>query len=588
MGSLSMIKQSPLTIILIVLCLGLYVPDMLGMNLSNYMAVGPGSLQTEPWTLVTAMFAHGSLMHLVFNMISLWYMGTMLESMQGTSRFALLYFGSGIVGDLAFSLFANGYAVGASGAIFGLMGAFIVLVIVMRKEPGMRSMLGGLVAMVAINIINTFRPGIALEAHFGGLATGALIELLFLFVAGRKTAAKSASYSASKPSGASIDQDNPLFVQGASQGAPAGMVATPDGYRPAIDVYNEAVNKKRMAKRSKILAIVLSLALTAAAFGAMTFAYMGLDFSEARVIGSDAPRVFDAQDSSQWAGDDFVGLVQIPSDWAAEHADSVLTDYAYSYSAPEGQARTTLTARFVTGSYKEAAEQAGDAQPVKLGSTDALRVETAEDAGGKVSYYIDRSALMQEGTQAYTVLTFEYDGEKPAWIDESVAAYVAGQAGGDGGAWIIGKLEGSATLGQQATQWAGDEKYGYVQLPTDWSQSIDTSNGHLSYVQEAGEGSDIVFSTMQFMDYPASWSTLQSGLDSSYDDVAYEHVCINGVDAHLARVATENDGAKTTEVICYMSPTGSVEDAYIVYFWFMDEAPLDCEEVLATFIPSKQ
>ena len=101
MNQLGLLKQSPLTIILIVLCLALYIPDMLGMNLGNFMAVGPGSLQTEPWTLVTAMFAHGSIMHLVFNMISLWYMGSMLESMQGTPRFRMPAFSPAIWGRVS-------------------------------------------------------------------------------------------------------------------------------------------------------------------------------------------------------------------------------------------------------------------------------------------------------------------------------------------------------------------------------------------------------------------------------------------------------------------------------------------------------
>ena len=575
MNQLSVLKQSPLTIILIVLCLGLYVPDMMGMNLSDYMAVGPDALQARPWTLVTAMFAHGSLMHLLFNMISLWYMGSMLESMQGTPRFALLYFASGIVGNLAFSLFAGGYAVGASGAIFGLMGAFIVLVIAMRKEPRMRSMLSGLAVMVVINIVNTFRPGIALEAHFGGLATGAVLELAFLFVAGRKAAASSPAAPTSGFQGES-----------GAQSAPHGMVATPDGYRSATDIYNDAVRKKRMAKHSKILAIVISLALTAAAFGAMAVSYMGLDLSEARTIGSAEPRTFDAQESAQWAGDDFIGLVQVPSDWMAEHADAVLTDYKYNYSAPEGQGRAILTASFATGSYEEAARKDEGVQAVKLGDADAFKVETTEGAGGKISYYIDRSGLMQEGTQAYSVLTFEYDGDKPAWIDESMAAYAAGHSS-DGGAWAIGKLEGSEVLGTQDTQWAGDEKYGYVQLPLDWSQSIDTNNGNLTYVREVSDASGDAFSSLQFMDYQASWPTLQNALDSSYDNVSYEHARINGVDAHIARVATGSEGGKSTEVICYMNPTGSVENAYILYFWFTGETPLDCDGILATFIPSK-
>ena len=524
MNQLGLLKQSPLTIILIVLCLGLYIPDLLGMNLSSYMAVGSGSLQTEPWTLITAMFAHGSLMHLVFNMISLWYMGSMLESMQGTPRFALLYFASGIVGNVAFALFANGYAVGASGASFGLMGAFIVLVIAMRKEAAMRSMLSGLAAMVVLNIINSFRPGIALEAHFGGLATGVLLEAVFLFVVGRKAAAASAASSGE--SGAQV-------VSPSAQNAPRDMIATPDGYRSAVDVYNDAVNKKRMAKRAKILAIVISLALTAAAFGAMAFAYLGLDLSEARVIGSAEPRAFDAQESAQLAGDDLTGLVQVPSDWLAVHPDSLQTDYTYAYASPESGDEASLEVHFELGSLDDVAS---GAQTVDLGACDALKVEEDPNTGGAVSYYIDRSALMQKDTQAYACFTFTYAGDRPAWIDDAMASYVAGGLGSSGESWTVDALAGTAALGRQDTQWAGDEKYGYVQLPITWVRSLDADSGSLWYVMQPTEGADGGSrASMQFMDYRAPWNTLQSALESNYDNPVFEHVTINGETTYIMR-----------------------------------------------------
>ena len=595
MNQLGLLKQSPLTIILIVLCLALYIPDMLGMNLGNFMAVGPGSLQTEPWTLVTAMFAHGSIMHLVFNMISLWYMGSMLESMQGTPRFALLYFASGIVGNLAFSLLSDGYAVGASGAIFGLMGAFIVLVIAMRKEPAMRSMLGGLAAMVAINVINSFRPGIALEAHFGGLATGALLEAVFLFVAGRKAAAAHAPAAATTatavpaaPVAGSYGAPDAHGSSPSNQGVPQGMIATPEGYRSAADVYNDAVNKKRMAKRSRILAIVVSLALTAAAFGAMAFSYMGLDFSTARVIGSAEPRTFDAQESAQWAGDDLAGLVQVPSDWRADHAESLKTNYKYSYQPSDGEGNE-LAVCFQTGDYKTAADAGEGVKDVKLGDADAIAQERKTDGGGIVTYYIDRSAMMKEGTQAYSSWSFAYEGERPAWIDESMAAYVGGSLNASANAWVVGELSGSATLGRQSTQWAGDEKYGYVQLPTTWVRSLDADNGTMWYVMQPVEGSGgESAASVQFMDYRAPWNTLQSALESNYENPTFEHVTINGVDAHMAKITSESDGTTASEFVVYMNPTGSYEDAFVIYVWLVGDVPFDCDSVLATYIPSKQ
>ena len=175
-------KPTKLTLVLIVACVVLYIPELIGLNLNAWLAVSPYSLYYAPWQLVTAMFAHGSLEHLLMNMVSLWWLGTLLERMQGTVRFAIVYFVSGIVGNLVFALFSDGYAVGASGAIFGMLGAVAVLLYKHRQSPVAKAMLQGLLVMIAINVVNSFMPGIALEAHFGGLLAGALVEVVILAI----------------------------------------------------------------------------------------------------------------------------------------------------------------------------------------------------------------------------------------------------------------------------------------------------------------------------------------------------------------------------------------------------------------------
>ena len=184
-------KPTKLTLVLIVSCVVLYIPELIGLNLNAWLAVSPYSPYYAPWQLVTAMFAHGSLEHLLMNMVSLWWLGTLLERMQGTVRFAIVYFVSGIVGNLVFALFSDGYAVGASGAIFGMLGAVAVLLYKHRQSPVAKAMLQGLLVMIAINVVNSFMPGIALEAHFGGLLAGALVEVIILAIG-----SKNANYPA--------------------------------------------------------------------------------------------------------------------------------------------------------------------------------------------------------------------------------------------------------------------------------------------------------------------------------------------------------------------------------------------------------
>ena len=175
-------KPTKLTTALIIACVVMYIPELIGLNINAWLAVSPYSPYYAPWQLLTAMFAHGSLEHLAMNMVSLWWLGTLLERMQGTVRFAIVYFVSGIFGNLVFALVGDSFAVGASGAIFGLLGAVAVMLYRHRESPIAKAMLQGLGVMIAINIINSFMPGIALEAHFGGLVAGAAVEAIILAI----------------------------------------------------------------------------------------------------------------------------------------------------------------------------------------------------------------------------------------------------------------------------------------------------------------------------------------------------------------------------------------------------------------------
>lgn len=125
--------------------------------------------------LVLAMFLHGSILHLVFNMWALWVLGPVLELRYGTPRFLALYFVSGLwgaAGALALTD-ASTPVVGASGAIFGLMaGAFVV-------ERRLRiPLLSGVGAWILLNLVMTFMiPNISVGGHIGGLLGGAVATI---------------------------------------------------------------------------------------------------------------------------------------------------------------------------------------------------------------------------------------------------------------------------------------------------------------------------------------------------------------------------------------------------------------------------
>ncbi|MCU1447485.1 rhomboid family intramembrane serine protease [Cryobacterium sp.] len=138
----------------------------------------PGSFQ--PWRMITSVFVHstGFIFHVLLNMYTLWIFGQILERMLGRGRFLALYLLSGLAGSVGVLFLASPLTpvVGASGAIFGLMGAFLVI---QRKLGGNATQL---LVLVAINLVIGFLPNvnIAWQAHVGGLVGGAVIGLIFV------------------------------------------------------------------------------------------------------------------------------------------------------------------------------------------------------------------------------------------------------------------------------------------------------------------------------------------------------------------------------------------------------------------------
>ncbi|MEU8887270.1 rhomboid family intramembrane serine protease [Streptomyces sp. NPDC048442] len=133
-----------------------------------------GVAEGEWYRLFTSMFLHEEIWHIAFNMLGLWWLGGPLEAALGRVRFTALYLLSGLAGSaLTYAVAApNQPSLGASGAIFGLLGATAVLM--KRMNYDMRPV----IALLVINLIFTFGGhNIAWEAHIGGLVAGVLLTL---------------------------------------------------------------------------------------------------------------------------------------------------------------------------------------------------------------------------------------------------------------------------------------------------------------------------------------------------------------------------------------------------------------------------
>ncbi|GMM97250.1 rhomboid family intramembrane serine protease [Microbacterium luteum] len=130
----------------------------------------------QPWTLLTVALVHSSFWHIGLNMLALWLIGRSLEPLLGRWRFLTLYLLSTLGGSVAVALLSfPTQVVGASGAIFGLFGALLVI----GRHLGAN--VTGIAIILGLNLVIGFIPGfnVSWQAHVGGLVVGALVGLIF-------------------------------------------------------------------------------------------------------------------------------------------------------------------------------------------------------------------------------------------------------------------------------------------------------------------------------------------------------------------------------------------------------------------------
>jgi len=151
---------------------------LLGDNFTYQWLYAPVSTITEPWRMITSAFLHSqtSPLHILFNMYSLWIFGRELEYVLGRGRYLTLYLISAFGGSVGVLWLADPATpvLGASGAIFGLMAAYFVVV---RSLGGQTGQITGL---IAINLVSGFLlAGVAWQAHVGGLIAGGAISWIY-------------------------------------------------------------------------------------------------------------------------------------------------------------------------------------------------------------------------------------------------------------------------------------------------------------------------------------------------------------------------------------------------------------------------
>jgi membrane associated rhomboid family serine protease len=176
------------TYVLIGICVAAFVGELAGGASATGGSFGGSRLFVEGalrgsevangdyWRLVTAGFLHAGFPHLLFNMFSLWILGTLLEPAIGQLRFALIFFVSVLAGSFgALLVDPDALTVGASGGIFGLMGAAVIVL----RNRGINPLESGLGIWIGLNLLITFTvDGISIGGHIGGLIGGTLAAVV--------------------------------------------------------------------------------------------------------------------------------------------------------------------------------------------------------------------------------------------------------------------------------------------------------------------------------------------------------------------------------------------------------------------------
>ena len=159
---------------------------LINQDLIPLLGLQPASFLDRPWTIVTNLFIHGSIWHILANMITLYFFGSYIYRLLGTKKFLIVYFAGGILGNILYLLLATSQyaiAVGASGAIFALGGVLTAmrprLRVFVFPVPAPLPLWIAVIGIFLILSIPAIFPHIAWQAHLGGLVLGLVAGYIF-------------------------------------------------------------------------------------------------------------------------------------------------------------------------------------------------------------------------------------------------------------------------------------------------------------------------------------------------------------------------------------------------------------------------
>lgn len=171
-------KKIVVTYALMAICTLIYILQIFFPSLTALGAVNGTLVRNgQVYRLITSMFMHGSIWHLLCNMYSLYVIGCATENYFGKKKFLLIYLVSGIIGSMFSCIFNTGWSLGASGAIFGLMGALCYFGYYYRLYMG-KALYNEIIPVIVLNLaLSIIVSNIDFYAHIGGLIGGVFITM---------------------------------------------------------------------------------------------------------------------------------------------------------------------------------------------------------------------------------------------------------------------------------------------------------------------------------------------------------------------------------------------------------------------------
>jgi membrane associated rhomboid family serine protease len=186
-GKYDWFTQNPV-LVLIVLNLVFFLATSISDGIIFNLGMVPALFLERPWTILTSMFVHSGFGHIFGNMITLFFFGKVLFQIVGQNKFLAVYFIGGLVGNALFLLL--GYwnilgtsslslVIGASGAVYAVAGALVVLMPNIRVNMWFVVPMPLWVVVLIFFVLWSFIPGVAWQAHMGGLAVGLIAGYIF-------------------------------------------------------------------------------------------------------------------------------------------------------------------------------------------------------------------------------------------------------------------------------------------------------------------------------------------------------------------------------------------------------------------------